>query len=85
MANLSDVSLGASRAQKGNLPASASADDAHNLARRQSASWVTKHTGVLQTPRLSESDKPELSIDMRISSEADTDHPVTPSDSVGEG
>ncbi|RBR27185.1 uncharacterized protein FIESC28_00048 [Fusarium coffeatum] len=84
MANLSDVSLGASRAQKGNLPASASADEAHNLT-RESASWVPEHTGALQTPRLSESDKPELSIDMRISSEADTDHPVTPSDSVGEG
>lgn len=85
MANLSDVSLGPSRAQKGNLPASASADEAHNLTRPESASWVTKHTGALQTPRMSESDKPELSINMRVSSEADADHPVTPSDSAGEG
>lgn len=83
MVNLYDVSLGASRAQKGNLPTSASADEAHNLT-RESVSWVTKHTGALQTPRMSESDKPELSIDMRVSSEAD-DHPATPSDSVGEG
>jgi hypothetical protein len=93
MANLSEVSLGATRARKANIPASASAstsvsasvDEAHIWSRRESASYVIKHVGMSQTPRSSESDKPELSIDMRVSSEADMDHPATPSDSVGEG
>ncbi|KAG8675975.1 hypothetical protein FPOAC2_02057 [Fusarium poae] len=89
MANLSEVSLGVSRAQKPNIPAStstsASIDEAHICSRRESGSYVIKHSGASHTPPRSESDKPELSIDMRVSSEADVDHPATPSDSVGEG
>ncbi|CEI65697.1 hypothetical protein FVEN_g12270 [Fusarium venenatum] len=89
MANLSEVSLGAARAQKANIPASASTsasiNETHNCSRRGSGSYVIKHAGASQTPPRSESDKPELSIDMRVSSEADVDHPATPSDSIGEG
>ncbi|RGP64421.1 hypothetical protein FSPOR_7951 [Fusarium sporotrichioides] len=89
MANLSEVSLGAARAQKANVPASTSAsasmDEAHIWSRQESNYHAIKHAGASQTPPRSESDKPELSIGMRVSSEADIGHPATPSDSVGEG
>ncbi|KAM0495283.1 hypothetical protein ACHAP8_008129 [Fusarium lateritium] len=89
MANLSEVSLGAARARNANIPASASTsasiNETHICSRRESGSYVIKHVGASQTPTKSESDKPELSIDMRVSSEADVDHPATPSDSIGEG
>ncbi|RGP80483.1 hypothetical protein FLONG3_1411 [Fusarium longipes] len=93
MANLSEVSLGATRAQKATIPASASTsasisasvDEAHIWSRRESASYVIKHVGKPASPPISEIDNPEMSIDMRVSSEADIDHPATPSDSVEEG
>ncbi|GKU02351.1 hypothetical protein FLAG1_04523 [Fusarium langsethiae] len=91
MANLSELSLGAARAQRANVPASASAsasasmDEAHIWSRQEPNYHAIKHAGASQTPPRSESDKPELSIDVRVSSEADIDHPATPSDSVGEG
>lgn len=85
LANLSEVSLGATRAQKASIPASDSITDAHICSRRESGSYIIKHAGASQTPPRSESDKPESSIDMRVSSEADVDHPATPSDSASEG
>lgn len=89
MANLSEVSLGAARAQKANTSTSVStsANEAHIWSRQESASFVIRNAEASQSqsPRISESDKPDLSIDMRVSSEAEIDHPATPSDSVGEG
>ncbi|KAM0302701.1 hypothetical protein ACHAPM_004703 [Fusarium culmorum] len=83
--NLSEVSLGATRAQKASIPASDSITEAHICSRRESGSYVIKHAGASQTPPRPESDKPESSIDMRVSSEVDVDHPATPSDSASEG
>ncbi|KAM0558192.1 hypothetical protein ACHAPJ_004876 [Fusarium lateritium] len=83
LANLSDVSLEATRAKRGNLTTSASADASRVHQPSGSASYVTKRTEVSQAPRGSDSDNLDLSSEIFVSSEAETDPPITPSGSVG--
>ncbi|KAM0199527.1 hypothetical protein ACHAPI_003290 [Fusarium lateritium] len=84
MANLSDVSIGATRAQRGVTPAStnASADASQVCPPSGSAAFAIKHHEASQASTRPDSDNPDMSLDMRISSEADTDPPATPAGSV---
>ncbi|KAF5673469.1 hypothetical protein FHETE_3383 [Fusarium heterosporum] len=86
MANLSDVSLGAARAQRAVTPASAtaSADASQVYPPPGSVASAIKRQEVSQSSLRPEPDDPGMSIDMRISSEADTEPPATPAGSVGD-
>ncbi|SPJ71185.1 uncharacterized protein FTOL_00913 [Fusarium torulosum] len=86
MANLSDVSLGATQAQRGVTPASTndSADASQVCPPSGSVTYAIKHHEAPQTSMRPDSDNPDMSLDMRISSEADTEPPATPAGSVGD-
>ncbi|KAF5017892.1 hypothetical protein F66182_10150 [Fusarium sp. NRRL 66182] len=79
LANLSDISLEATRAKRGNVTASASAEPVG------SASYVSTNTRASRAPPRSDSDNPDLSSEILVSSEAETDPPITPSGSLEDG
>ncbi|KAM5356409.1 hypothetical protein ACJ41O_003055 [Fusarium nematophilum] len=77
LADVCDISLESTRARKGNRDSS-TPETSHLVQPLGPASFVTKRTEVSWVPRLSESDNQDLSSEVFISSEADTDPPVTP-------
>ncbi|KAF4982035.1 hypothetical protein FZEAL_2285 [Fusarium zealandicum] len=83
LADVSDISLEATRAAKGKR-CSSGPEPSHLFQPLGPASYVSKRTEVSWIPRTSESDNQDLSSEVFISSEADTDPPVTPSGSVGD-
>ncbi|KAF4994044.1 hypothetical protein FGRMN_6078 [Fusarium graminum] len=76
MANLSDVSLGAARAQRAVTPASADVSQVYPPP--GSVTFAIKRREASQTSTRPDSDSPDMSLDMRISSEAGTEPPATP-------